>query len=321
MVQQPRLSVIVPAYNVADYVEQCLDSLLNQTYENLEIIVINDGSTDGTGEICRRYADHEKVIFIDQVNHGLPYCHELGLATATGTLITFMDSDDYLDLEMYREVTNAMTTYHADIGVTGVYLTDEAGTVLGEKFTGTAWTASRSKAMRELLLEHRLDSVITNKVFRRHVLAGLHFPASGFHDDIAFCYRAIHQSHRVVHTGTPRYYYRQREDSISRLPICDAKMSLLKFSEEIYHFAAKNYPELQDEAASLHYRTIKNTRAILAMYGAEDEAAGKAVKQQFDAIVPAALRNRSFRMRDRLTILALKTHSYVPLKKIAKMRS
>lgn len=316
------LSIVLPAYNVAEYVAECLDSLLNQTYKNIEIIMINDGSTDETGEICRQYAASDKRIrFVDQTNHGLPYCHELGLSLATGDLITFMDSDDYLDLDMYREVLAAMADYHADIGITGTCLVDEQGRRLSEKYTGDLWTASRTEAMRALMLERLVDSVITNKVFRRDVLLGLHFPQDGHHDDIAFCYRAFHQCQRVVHTGKPTYYYRQRQGSISYQPVSEEKLSLLKFSKDVYDFVQTNYPHLHEEAASLYYRTIKNTRAILTTHGATDQSVSDRVKAEFNAIVADALRNRCFRLRDRVTIVALKTNSYMLLKKLTRRYS
>lgn len=317
---KPLLSIILSVYNVAPYLRTCIDSVLAQTYDNFELIMINDGSTDDSENICRSYAHRDNVVFINQTNHGLAYSHELGLTKARGELITFIDSDDFIDVTMYQKVIDAMTEYYADIGVAGIYLTDEQGQVTGEKFTGPLWTANREGAIRELLLEKRLDSMITNRVFRRHVLAGLHFPDGGYYDDLAFCYQAIHQCHRLVQIGEPLYYYRQRANSISYLPISVTRLDLLKYSSKMYRFMQQHYPQLSEEAAYLYYHNIKNARAVLAIQGADDPSTGKVIKHQFDEIFPAALRNRYFGLRDRAILLALKTNSYGPFKKLAALR-
>ncbi len=116
------ISVIVPVYNVAEYLNKCLDTLVNQTYSNLEIIIVNDGSTDNSYEICKEYADkYENVILIQQENAGLAAARQAGLEVATGEYIGFVDSDDWLELNMYEEFSKVIEESSPDIIFCNVY--------------------------------------------------------------------------------------------------------------------------------------------------------------------------------------------------------
>lgn len=120
--KQCTVSVIVPVYNVAQYLEQCLDSVVNQTMKELEIILVNDGSTDGSDEICEQYAKQdERVILLHQKNQGLAAARQAGLDVAHGEYIGFVDSDDWLELSMYEEMYDAARNNNADIVFCNVY--------------------------------------------------------------------------------------------------------------------------------------------------------------------------------------------------------
>jgi len=112
----PLLSVIVPIYNVDRYLKKCLDSLLNQTYTNLEIILINDGSTDSSYEICKQYAGKDpRFRLINKENGGLGQARNVGLENANGDIYAFVDSDDWIDIRMFEKMISAMEEYNADI--------------------------------------------------------------------------------------------------------------------------------------------------------------------------------------------------------------
>ncbi len=102
--QDPLLSVIIPVYNVEKYLRECLDSVSNQTYQNLEIILVNDGSKDGSAEICKEYlAKDERIQYYEQENQGQSAARNLALSKATGEYITFVDSDDWISLDIYEK--------------------------------------------------------------------------------------------------------------------------------------------------------------------------------------------------------------------------
>lgn len=121
-----KVSIIVPVYNVAEYLEQCLDSVVNQTLQDVEIILVNDGSTDNSEEICRKYADRDsRVRLITQFNQGLAAARQTGLDAACGEYIGFVDSDDWLELDMYEKMYQAAHSHDADIVFCNVYRNED----------------------------------------------------------------------------------------------------------------------------------------------------------------------------------------------------
>ena len=122
-----KITVIVPVYNVENYLNKCLDSLINQTYKNLEIIVINDGSTDNSGEICQEYAQKDnRIVYIEKENGGPSDARNAGLDRMTGSYVTFVDSDDWIELDYVEILYKKITEYQADIAVGNYYSFNEA---------------------------------------------------------------------------------------------------------------------------------------------------------------------------------------------------
>lgn len=121
-----KITVIVPVYNVENYLNKCLDSLINQTYKNLEIIVINDGSTDNSGEICQEYAQKDnRIIYVEQENGGLSDARNAGLERMTGSYVTFVDSDDWVEPNYVEVLHNKLIGYQADIAIGNYYSYNE----------------------------------------------------------------------------------------------------------------------------------------------------------------------------------------------------
>ena len=114
--EQPKISIIIPVYNVESYIRECLESLINQTYQNLEIILVDDGSTDSSGEICDIYCKKDKrIIVIHKANGGLVSARKAGLRIATGEYATYVDSDDWIDVNTYEELMHLAFKYNPDI--------------------------------------------------------------------------------------------------------------------------------------------------------------------------------------------------------------
>ena len=120
MINKKKLSIIIPVFNVEEYLPKCIESVVNQTYDNLEILLINDGSTDNSGVICDNFAHKdERVKVVHKENGGLSAARNLGLSLATGHYIAFLDSDDYIDSEMYETLVDALENADADIAACG----------------------------------------------------------------------------------------------------------------------------------------------------------------------------------------------------------
>jgi len=211
----PLISIIVPVYNVKDYVEKCLDSICGQSYANLEIIVIDDGSTDGSGEVCDTYASKDKRIkVIHRKNGGLSAARNEGLDVAAGEFIGFVDSDDWIDTDMYEFLYGLLKTGDADISICSHYLEKPHKTKI--KYTSDKVLNLTPRDAIRLLVE---DDIVRNfawdKLYRRTLFDELRFPQDRYFEDIAIMYKIFYRARKIVMKGHPKYHYMVRTDSIT----------------------------------------------------------------------------------------------------------
>ncbi|WP_367296687.1 glycosyltransferase family 2 protein [Loigolactobacillus coryniformis] len=313
------VSIVLPVYNVAPYLKKCLDSLLAQTYRNLEIIIINDGSTDESPQICEQYRQHPQVRLYHQKNQGIACARNAGLAKAKGAYIGFIDSDDWIAPDMYARLLTACQQQQADIAICGRYMVPENGPLTQQSIPVTSF--NRTQAMRELLLEEKFDASACDKLFDRHLFDHVVFPAHKIHDDVGTVYRLVHQSQRTVHIGAAKYYYRQRNNSISVTPLTKPRLDLLDFSEAIVTFIERHYPNLQAESNYFYYRNVKNLMAQLATSQRVVPEIAARVRQTFNQSFFTALTTDYFTNRDRAVLIAARLGIYRHLKQLLKISS
>lgn len=209
----PLISIIIPVYNVKEYLEKCLYSVCGQTYKNLEIIVVDDGSTDGSGEICDMFAETDsRIKVIHQVNKGQSCARNEGLTIARGEYIGFVDSDDWIDPDMYEFLYHLLVDNDADISVCAHYI--ETTTRTKVRYSSGAFTSfSSDEAIRALIVDKRMRNYMCDKLFKRKALAGIQFPEKQIFEDMAICYRIFYKVQRIVMQDCPKYHYLQREGS------------------------------------------------------------------------------------------------------------
>lgn len=212
------VSVIVPVYKVEDYLEKCIQSIQNQTYRDLEIILVDDGSPDQCGQICDRYkAQDERIQVIHKENGGLSDARNFGIDTATGEYILFVDSDDYIHPRMVEILLKELEDAGADLAVCAFRQVDEAETVpedvaaggdaVSESFTG-------QEIMNNLQYRNLLTVVAWNKLYRRQLFAQLRYPKGKIHEDEFLVHRLLHLCKKTVYIQDELYYYVRREGSI-----------------------------------------------------------------------------------------------------------
>lgn len=219
------ISVIVPVYNVAAYLPQCLDSILSQDHEALEVILIDDGSTDGSGEICDRYAAADsRIRVIHRKNGGAAAAKNMGLAIATGEYLSFVDSDDYLEPGAYRFMMEALQETGADAGefsFRDVYRNREEEQIL--------YPERRIMTGREYLIRYTeswTGALLWNKLYKRRLFDGVVFEEGHKIDDEYFTYQGFFRANRVVCDGRMVYNYRRRASSVMLSPAASAQRSL-----------------------------------------------------------------------------------------------
>lgn len=205
------VTVIVPVYNVQEYVDECLRGITDQTYADLEILAVDDGSTDGSAAKLAQWAARDsRIRVIRKANGGLSDARNAGLAEAHGTCVAFIDSDDTVDARMIKELLKALHSSGAEIAVADMEYHYPDGS---NKFaSGGAFRCTSVKQDPQLML---INNSACNKLYRMRLFQNLRFPAGKYYEDLALIPILLYEAAGVVKVNEPFYYYRQRGGSIA----------------------------------------------------------------------------------------------------------
>lgn len=216
MIDNGLVTVIVPVYNVEQYLDKCISSILQQSYKNLEIIVVDDGSTDGSSEICDIWSAKEKNIHvIHKENGGLSDARNAGLAVANGEYISFIDSDDWVQPKFIETLMRALKETKASIAECGVLYVDEQNHILRERNCKPKEVVKgRIEALRALVKEEEVYQTVWNKLYKREVLEGILFEKGKYNEDDFWTYQVFDRAEKVVVISDKLYCYLQRKSSI-----------------------------------------------------------------------------------------------------------
>ena len=215
MTDQPLISVIVPVYNVEQYLNRCVESIVNQTYRNLEIILVDDGSPDNCPAMCDSWAERDsRIKVIHKANGGLSDARNAGMAVATGELMGFVDSDDWISPEMYQLLYENMQQNDSDISACGVQLVWEDGTKPRALTKSGKCVLNAEDAMCAIIEESWLKQPVWYKLYKTELIKDILFPVGKYHEDVFWSYQAIGRAQKVSVSDRVGYYYVQRSDSI-----------------------------------------------------------------------------------------------------------
>ncbi len=242
------ISIIVPVYNVEKYLDRCVESIVNQTYTNIEIILVDDGSPDNCPTICDEWAKKDnRIRVIHKANGGLSDARNAGLAVASGEYIAFVDSDDWIDTQMYKVLYESIINTKSDIASCGARRVWLDGRPACELIKDTNdCVLEREDAMKALISSNGLIQVVWNKLYKRNVVEGIQYPVGLIHEDEFWSWRVISRANRIVILKESFYNYLQRDDSI--MGIGFSKMSLLVVQAKIERqlFIEEVMPNLTD---------------------------------------------------------------------------
>ncbi|MBT9150832.1 MAG: putative glycosyltransferase EpsJ [candidate division WS2 bacterium] len=212
----PKISVIVPIYNAEKYLEKCLDSIINQTYEKLEIILVNDGSTDRSKEIIQEYKNKDsRIIDIDKENGGIGSAYQIAFEKMTGDYVSFVDSDDYIALEMYEELVAIIEDKKADIIQFGMHLFNESGNIYKTELPGDAIIHENQNILLEHFTKIKTPSLAC-RIFRSELFKGIKMFYRSVGVDETTYIQLITKCEGYVATDKAYYYVYHRQDSVSR---------------------------------------------------------------------------------------------------------
>lgn len=248
MSNEQLVSVIIPVYQVEDYLNQCLDSVINQTYSNLEIIIVDDGSTDNCPALCDEWSEKDnRIRVIHKENGGLSDARNKGMQLATGEYIAFVDSDDWIASEMFERLLQAIQKDDSDIAACAVEMVWDNGEK--ELLTvNTNCVLNHYEAQEALLDETLLKQPVWYKLYRHDAIRHIMFEVGKTHEDVFWSYQAIGNANRVSLVEYIGYYYRQHSDSIMGQQYGVSRLDAVEAIERRYRYLKKYYPKLERKA-------------------------------------------------------------------------
>lgn len=262
------ISVIIPCFNVEKYIDRCMESVLNQTYRDLEIILVDDGSTDSTGEICDRYSQIDtRIKVVHKKNGGLSSARNAGLAVATGAYIGFVDSDDWIEHDFYSYLYNLIVQYHTDIAQCSPYITD-----------GSAKSLPIRESIKKLNQEELMNTFFRTKkgasnfavwkrLYKREIVHGIAFPDGYVNEDVFYSYFVFLKTNSAVISNQPKYNYFINNFGITRGALKKQDLSLYYVWDKIVEDTEKNNIHYYKKAVINRKRAIFTLLSKYVVYG------------------------------------------------------
>lgn len=285
---EPKISVIIPVYRVEKYIRRCLDSVIGQSYRNLEIIVVDDGSPDNCGVICDEYAAHdERIRVIHKQNGGVSSARNAGLAIAEGEWIGWIDSDDWVEPDMYEYLLNNALESGADICVCG------RREIYSNRNVRRGWEQKQvldtEEALALLLANDAMQNFLWDKLWRRELFDGIFFPEGRTYEDIAVMHRLFERADCVLCLPESKYNYFQRPGSIVDDVSLGNRINHYVAARQRYEDMRENWPQFCPQmegqcvasAIGIWCSYLKNGRAEREQYETEIREIARFSKEHY----------------------------------------
>lgn len=257
--EEKLISVIVPCYNVEQYIRVCIDSVLNQTYKNIEIFLVDDGSPDESGAICDEYAAKDtRIIVIHKKNGGLSDARNVALDHAKGDYILFVDSDDYISPDHVKGLYNLIVEYNADVAVNPpcIFLQGTKPRPRGDYMVSVF---SGQEALKNMFYQKQIDTSAWGKLYKRKLFEGVRYPYGLLFEDNPTTYKLFLKSKIVVFQNYQSYFYLIRPNSIE-----GASFSMKKLNDSLEVIGLfKNDENIKPFSKALHCKIVSFAFHIL----------------------------------------------------------
>lgn len=262
-----KISIIVPIYNVEIYLERCISSIVSQSYSNLEIILVDDGSLDQCPKICDVWAEKDKRIkVIHKKNGGLSDARNVGLKIASGKYIGFIDSDDYIASEMYEKLYQSMVNSNSDVSACSVMMVWE-----NEKHTQLLTSTinkilDRNQAQKALLDESDLKQPVWYKLYKAELIKDTLFEVGKQHEDVYWSYQVIGKANTISIIDYVGYYYVQRSSSIMGVKYSEKRLDAIEAICRRQEYFIEKFPFLiQDGLINIYFQCLYQGQQALKM--------------------------------------------------------
>ena len=254
---EPLISVIVPIYNVKKYLCECVDSIINQTYKNLEIILVDDGSPDDCGKICDDYAKRDsRIKVIHKENGGLSDARNVGMDLSSGEYLIFVDSDDYMTNDSIEYLYNLIRSVNADIAIGGVErFNDLDKSVISTTYTGISDEKVMDKmdAMKDFFLN---GCAAWARIYKKSIHNDIHFPKGEINEDEAIVLELLDRCDKIVKSNMIVYKYRFRPNSITSVDFSVKKLDWYYHCKANLEYIKKNFPDIKVYAENRYVLSI-----------------------------------------------------------------
>lgn len=241
---EPKVSVVIPVYNVEAYLKRCVDSVIGQTYQNIEIVLVDDGSTDSSGKICDEYRENcDRVRVVHQENGGVSLARNTGVDTASGDYVVFVDSDDYAMPTYVEYLVGLALEFDAELAMCGHTVICEDGKRLNyvSDFRGVY---DKKDCQEKILYQEVLGTSPWGKIYAKRLFEKVRFPAGRLYEDAATVYLFVDEANKIAVGGKPQYYYMVRQNSIVTKTFSRSKLDLLWATDNMAEYLENKYPEL-----------------------------------------------------------------------------
>jgi len=239
----PKISIIVPVYNVEKYIHRCIDSILHQTFKDFELILVDDGSLDNSGKICDEYAkEDDRIKVIHKENGGLSDARNVGLDIAQGEYIAFVDSDDWIEKDMYSILYENIRKYNADISICKMRKIFDS-TVDNNITTNNCIILNNEEAFDCLFNNKYYASHACDKLYKKSLFDGIRYPVGKLYEDMFTTYRLFEKANKVVFSDYIGYNYFQRKDGIVNSKFRPEKLDYIRAFNGIFDLGYSKYPK------------------------------------------------------------------------------
>lgn len=275
------ISVIIPVYNIEKYLVRCLESVINQSYTNLEIILIDDGSTDNSGKICDNYKKQDnRIIVVHKKNEGVSQARNLGISIATGEFLSFVDGDDTIEKDMFFTLINNAYKYNADFSCCGVRFIYMDGKESPERINLEPQEIKKQEIIKGFFCDQQMKLVLYgpyNKIIKRNSIQNIAFNRNlSLGEDLLFVFKCIQCCSKFVFQDDNLYNYIKREGSATTREFSLKKMDYLVACKKIIEICKEYYPEGTKFANHWYYINVLNHVRMLIAY---PEVKGKCLKE------------------------------------------
>lgn len=313
------VDVIIPVYNVSLYLRQCINSILNQTYKNLNIIIVDDGSTDGSSSICDEYSQYNNITVIHQKNIGLSGARNKGLTLLKGEYIMFVDSDDWIEPNTIETLLTAQKKYSAEIVCCKFFFEYKEKTIRTCNNDGKIKIYNQEEALRDLFNKHSIGYAAWGKLYKRDIFEQIEFPIGKIHEDIPITPKLFLKCKCIIAINKALVHYRQQEGSLSRDNYKKAHHSLYEFSV-LNRYIVDIYPSLRDAYYASHFVFCKD---LLTLFKNKEQKKMYAdyytlYRKELTHNILKILNNKSLNIKSKLLILSILLPFRKLLKKVIK---